>query len=250
MMGHAVPLCRLSPALRVLAGLLAVLAVAAAARAEPPTPWSEPRYLRGVNLAGAEFGRLSDHGAGEHGRDYIYPIAAYAAGYDEPEFLAAQGVDLFRLPVRWERLQPALYGPLDAAELERLRRTVETLRRLGAYVVVDVHNYARYRGALIGTEAVPIPAFGDFWARLADALDPYPEVILGLMNEPYGLTPGDWVVMANAGIAAIRTAGSTHLIAVPGTRWSGAHSWFRPNADATAQAARAVLTGATPRTTT
>ena len=163
---------RLTPGLG--AGLLVWLTLAAAAWGEPPAPLHESQYLRGVNLASAEFGVPGRNGPGEHGHDYVYPIAAYAPGYDEPEFLAAQGVNLFRLPVSWERLQPALFAPLDAAELGRLRHTVETLRALGAYVVVDVHNYARYGGLLIGTDDVPTAAFGDFWARLAAVLQPYP----------------------------------------------------------------------------
>ena len=235
---------RLAPGLG--AGLLVWLILAAAARGEPPAPLTEAQYLRGVNLASAEFGVPGRHGPGEHGHDYVYPIAAYAPGYDEPEFLVAQGINLFRVPVSWERLQPALFAPLDDAELGRLRHTVETLRASGAYVVVDVHNYARYGEVLIGTDTVPTAAFGDFWARLAVALQPYPEVILGLMNEPYGLPPGEWVAIANAGIAAIRDTGARHLIAVPGTRWSGAHSWFREDLVLMAEAALVSLTGGTP----
>ena len=202
-------------------------------------------YLRGVNLAGAEFGDVSD-GPGVHGTDYIYPVSAFAGGYDEPAFLAAQGINLFRLPVRWERLQPSLMGPLAPDELSRLHRAIAELTALGAVVVVDVHNYAYYRDMEIGSDAVSVAAFADFWARLASALPPHDLVVLGLMNEPFSLTPGDWVDQANAAIAAIRAAGSTHLIAVPGTRWSGAHSWFAPDPELLAEAALARVSGQTP----
>jgi endoglucanase len=35
-----------------------------------------------------------------------------------------------------------------------------------------------------------------------------------------------WVGAANAAIAAIRAAGASNLILVPGNAWTGAHSWF------------------------
>jgi endoglucanase len=218
-----------------------LLAALPAAAEGLPTPLEAPGYYRGVNLAGAEFGARAL--PGRHGHDYVYPILDFASGYEEPAFLVRQGVDLFRLPVRWERLQPELFGPLDPAEAARLDRTLSALRALGAHVVLDVHNYARYHGDLIGSEAVPTAAFVDLWQRLARRLPADPGLILGLMNEPHGLPPGDWVDIANAAIAGIREAGAGHVVAVPGTRWSGAHSWLRPHGEAAAAAAAAVLAG-------
>ena len=207
---------------------LPLLAIAAipSAHSEAPPPLDEHHFLQGVNLAGAEFGFSHRNTDDEHGRDYIYPVSAFIQSYDEPAFLVEQGIDLFRLPVRWERLQPVLFEPLSSEELGRLIVALEELRDLGAYVVVDVHSYARHRGSVIGTDDVTAAAFADFWARLSAELRPYPEVLLGLMNEPHGLPPGDWVAAANAAIAAIREAGANHVILVPGVRWTGAHSWF------------------------
>ena len=227
--------------LLTVAALLQSLAIATTAQSDPGTT----PYLRGVNLAGAEFGNAAES-PGSHGTQYIYPVHPLARGYDEPDFLAAQGIDLFRLPIRWERLQPSLMQQFDPEELGRLIVAVETLTGLGAVVVVDVHNYAGYGGSEIGSPEVPVVAFADLWTRLATALLPYDDVVLGLMNEPHSVAPGVWVDQANAGIAAIRSAGSTHLIAVPGTRWTGAHSWFSPDAALVAEAALARVEGREP----
>ena len=87
----------------------------------------------GVNLSGAEFGAVTPENPGRHGEDYVYPAAAYVGDrYSEAAELVAQGVTMFRLPFRWERLQPELAGPLNADELARLAHdTAEMLRGLG-----------------------------------------------------------------------------------------------------------------------
>jgi endoglucanase len=45
------------------------------------------------------------------------------------------------------------------------------------------------------------------------------------MNEPYDISPKDWLRAANAAIAGIRAAKARNLILVPGTKWSGVRSW-------------------------
>ena len=76
--------------------------------------------------------------------------------------------------------------------------------------MLDPHNYARYRGTVIGTGSVSNAAFADLWARLADAYKDNGRVIFGLMNEPNKMPSTEhWVASANAAIAAIRTAAPT-----------------------------------------
>jgi endoglucanase len=80
---------------------------------------------KGVSLAGAEFGvDAYGNGAvpGTFGVDYIYPDPAYAPGYGSADYFLSKGMTTFRLPFRWERLQPTLFAPFDAAELGRSRR--------------------------------------------------------------------------------------------------------------------------------
>lgn len=186
-----------------------------------------PMPYRGINLAGAEFGIASDGtGAnpGVHGTAYIYPDEAYASGYTADYFLR-KGMTTFRLPFRWERLQRTRNAAFDAAELTRLRTTVNRLTGKGAVVLLDPHNYARYGTALIGSASVPNADFADFWSRLANEFKGNPNVLFGLMNEPYDMPTEQWVNAANAAIAAIRATGASNLILVPGNAWTGAHSW-------------------------
>jgi endoglucanase len=184
--------------------------------------------LRGVNLAGADFGETALPGVFDE--DYTYPT------HGEVDYFAGKGMNVFRIPFRWERLQQSLGAAFDVDEEARLRSIVDYATERGAAVVLDPHNYARYHGALIGQQ----PSAGDFaefWARLAALFAANPRVIFGLMNEPYEIRVEAWISAANAAIAAIRAAGATNLILVPGTNWSGAGSWgsdwgYGANADA------------------
>jgi endoglucanase len=103
--------------------------------------------------------------------------------------------------------------------------------------VLDVHNYAAYRRQPIGTADVSAAALGDLWQRIAQHFRGNQNTIFGLMNEPKGLKTETWLEAANNAIAAIRQAGATNLILVPGNGWTGAHSWMgrsygTPNAEA------------------
>ena len=171
--------------------------------------------LRGINLAGAEFGE----GRGVYGKDYIYPSQETVA------YFAGKGFNAVRLPFRWERLQPRLGRAFDKGERERLAASVGMIRDAGMTVVLDPHNYAYYDGAQIGTGAVPDTAFADFWRRLAQDYKDDDGVQFGLMNEPHDVAATQWLASANAAIAAIRETGAKNLVLVPGTIWTGAHSW-------------------------
>jgi endoglucanase len=177
---------------------------------------SEPQSLRGVNLAGADFGE--DELPGVYDQSYTYPTP------DEVDYFVGKGMNVFRVPFRWERLQPELGGDFDPDEQARLQAIVEYATAQGASVLVDPHNYARYAGALIG-EGPSVQEFAGFWARLAQLFSENPRVLFGLMNEPHDVAAEDWLAAANAAVAAIRDAGATNLILVPGTNWTGAESW-------------------------
>ncbi|HVK89977.1 MAG TPA: glycoside hydrolase family 5 protein [Mycoplana sp.] len=171
--------------------------------------------LRGINLAGAEFGELP----GAYGKDYIYP------GDETIGYFAGKGFNAVRLPFRWERLQPRLGKAFDPAERKRLVDAVKRLRGAGLAVVLDPHNYAYYGDKRIGSPEVPVEAFADFWRRLAAEFKGDAAISFGLMNEPHDVAAADWLTAVNAAIAAIRGAGAANLVYVPGTVWTGAHSW-------------------------
>ncbi len=185
----------------------------------------------GVNLAGAEFGVWDGNVnlPGIYDTDYIYPTSA------EVDYYISKGMNTFRLPFRWERLQQALFAAFDAAELNRMDTFVDYATAKGASVIIDPHNFQRYypdpadhqksEQGLIGTVEVPDAAFADLWEKLAEHYKGNSRVIFGLMNEPNTMPTAQLVASENAAIAAIRTAGANNLILVSGNQWSGAWAW-------------------------
>ncbi|HYG35882.1 MAG TPA: glycoside hydrolase family 5 protein [Clostridia bacterium] len=174
------------------------------------------RYA-GVNLASAEFGDKTLPGT--YGSTYIYP------NQTEVEYFKSKGMNIVRLPFLWERLQPTANAAFNSAEFNRLHSFVSATTAKGVYVLIDLHNYARYYGNAIGSAAAPISVFSNFWSRLATVYRTNDHVILGLMNEPHDMTTEAWRDAANAAILAIRATGATNLVLVPGNSWTGAHSW-------------------------
>lgn len=76
------------------------------------------------------------------------------------------------------------------------------------YVLLDVHNYFRYRGQLIGSANVSYTAFTKFWSKLASLYVDNPKIIFGTMNEPNGVSALMTLTAANAAIAGIRASGA------------------------------------------
>jgi endoglucanase len=175
--------------------------------------------LTGVNLAGADFGESSLPGI--YNQHYTYPTP------QEVDYYVGKGVNTFRIPFRWERLQRTLNGALHATELDRLETLVNYATSQGAHVVLDPHNYARYNNSVIGGATVPYAAFNDFWTRVADVFKDNDKVIFGLVNEPNSMPTEQWGTAAQGAINAIRATGAENMILVPGNAWTGAHSWLQ-----------------------
>lgn len=181
--------------------LIATTALTLASLIAQPALSATTACFRGINISGAEFGALG----GKADTDYTWPSISTL------DYFAGKGFNAIRLPFLWERLQPALMGPLDEAELSRLMETVELIRARGMKTILDPHNYARYKGQVVGTDAVPKEAFADFWARLAKLYANDDEVVFGLMNEPNRMPVAQWVDAANAAAAAIRNTAQARI---------------------------------------
>jgi cellulase (glycosyl hydrolase family 5) len=202
-------------------------------------------YLRGVNVAGGEFGApaidptssFSNATPGVAERDYHYDTSATF------RYLAGRGIGLVRIPFRWERLQPALGRRLDPGELGRLRGVVRRAEAAGLQVVLDMHNYGGYylfqgsRGVRrpVGSAQVPIRAFSDAWRRISQAFRSDGGVVgYGLMNEPVAMestgpsSPAQfWFRASQSAVTAIRRTGDGRLILVGGYNWSGVQQWSK-----------------------
>ena len=194
-----------------------------------PLPSHAALRFTGVNLSGAEFGAVPTPGnLGVYGTAYTYPTA------NEVNYYMGKGMNTFRLPFRWERMQSTQFAPLIAVELSRMDAFVNYATAQGATVIVEPHNFQRYypdpgnfqqsAQGLVGS-AVPDAALVDFWTKLAGHYKDNGRVIFNLMNEPTTLPTEQLVTTTNQVVAGIRSTGATNIIHVPGNAYTGAHSW-------------------------
>lgn len=180
----------------------------------PVVPW-----LAGGNLAGAEFG----HGVGDvYGTHYTWPTN------QEIDYYASKGMKLIRLPFLFHRV-------MQSADMTRLLATVDYGATKGITFILDPHEYGMIDGVPVSNPAART-AFVNYWTAFANATKAKTNIYYELINEPMGLSDpkgisaADWLAAANPAIAAIRATGADHLILVPGTDWTGAHSWMDNNA--------------------
>jgi endoglucanase len=83
----------------------------------------------GVNLSGAEFGQ--NNLPGTYNIHYTYPTQP------EVNYFRSKGMNIFRLPFRWERLQQTTNAALNSTELGRLHGFVSATTAKGAYVILE-----------------------------------------------------------------------------------------------------------------
>lgn len=198
-----------APILLLMLSLL-MLAYMTPSRAEAP--------IAGINFPGP--GIAGHVFPGQEGKAYHFPST------EDIESYAGFGFKIIRLAFTWERLQPELNQPFNSDYLAGIDGFIEEADKHGLLVILDVHNYARYKGDFIGSEEVPVEAFADFWSRLAQHYIGQQHVIFGLMNEPFKQNAKDWSYMAQAGVDAIRDTGADQKILVPGTFYSSAARWL------------------------
>jgi endoglucanase len=195
----------------------------------------------GINLAGAEFGALepdfSNANLGNSGQNYFFPASKDIAYY------ADKGLRLIRLPVSWERLQPQLGSELDSTYVSRILECLDRAAQLDCYVVLDLHNYGRYRyqnGPQVRELIVAAQATNEteidnsslinLWLRLSERIRHHPAITAyGLMNEPHDMAGADWHTTSNEIVLALRNAGDQNWIWVAGDGWASAEKWAHYN---------------------
>lgn len=174
--------------------------------------------LVGINVAGAEF--TSNALPGKAGTHYFFPSRKLLENWRD------KGIQTIRFPIKWERLQPVLnkgFDPLYAGLIDKLFTDAAAN---GIDVLLDVHNYARYRGKIIGSDEVPYSAFRDLNERIAKRWGDR-TALLGydIMNEPYGSADKNWPTAAQAGIDGIRSHDRRNAIYIEGMSYSSSQRW-------------------------
>lgn len=176
----------------------------------------------GVNLACGDFGGVFP---GEYDKHYTYPTASDLA------YWHGKGLNLIRLPFKWERLQYELGGELNQHDLTKMKEFIAAAGKLGMPVMLDLHNYCRryHNGehTIIGHNGITNEHYAGFWKKLAIEFKDFDNLYgYGLMNEPHDL-PEDapWFAMAQIAIDSIRTVDMKTPILVGGDSWSSAKRW-------------------------
>ena len=185
----------------------------------------DARTRAGVNISGGEFGKTP----GRIGYDYGYPNST------EINYYKAQGFKIVRIPFKWERLQPELFGALSNADRTALKNAVDYAVASDMVVVLDMHDYAARRPSpsaatriSVGTKDVPFAALTDAWSKImADYTNDRGKVWVGLMNEPNGLPGADWWAGIQQVVNDLRKQSIKNKMLVPGVSWTGAHSWIK-----------------------
>jgi len=148
-------------------------------------------------------------------------------------YFQSRGVTLIRLPVRWERLQPVPMGPLDETEITRVATVLDQAKARGMVLLIDLHNYGRFNGKILGTSQLPIETMADFWVRFAKRFTGHAGLAgYGLMNGPNNLPNATiWPSAAQLAVTNIRQVDKKTRIYVAGDQWSSAAGWEQVNAN-------------------
>lgn len=100
-------------------------------------------------------------------------------------FSKQDGFNAYRLPVGWQFLVNSPGANLNAAHLAQYDDLVQACLVTGAYCIIDIHNYARWNGQIIGQGGPANKDFASLWSQLATKYAKETKVVMGLMNEPH-----------------------------------------------------------------
>lgn len=235
------------PALGLLSALAATSAVSPllAEREVPagnvqnvvPAKAEDYPWMLGVNLASAGFGGVYPGTVGTH---YGWPTA------EDIDYHKARGMELIRLPFRWERVQRSYNAELWPSEMARMDEFLDLAEERGVLVILDMHNFGRYHiwdgkgstpytnypGYIIGSPQAPRSAFVDVWRKLATHLKDRDCIwAYDIMNEPYNMGSYDWKTTAQYAINGIRQVDPDTMIMISGDSYSSAVRWVSASGD-------------------
>ena len=175
----------------------------------------------GVNIAGFDFGCGTDGTCSTSGA-----VNPGSTGISQMKhFVTDDGLNAFRLPVGWQYLvNNNLGGTLDSTNWGNYDTLVQGCLSSGAALcIVDVHNYARWNGGIIGQGGPTNAQFTSLWSQIATKYASNSKIAFGIMNEPHDVDINTWATTVQAAVTAIRNAGATsQKILLPGNDYTSA----------------------------
>ncbi|MCJ1426556.1 hypothetical protein MMC29_004459 [Sticta canariensis] len=197
--------------------------------------------LNGVNIAGFDFGCETDGHCYHKGvtpplltsngrKMDINRFQFYADGPGQMQhFVKKHGMNVFRLPVAWQFLvNYKVGGPLHTKNFGLYDDLVQACLKTGSYCMIDIHNYGRYDGEIVGQGGPTNQQFASLWWQLGSKYRKQKKVMMGLMNEPHDLDMDKWTTTVQKAVIAIRKAGATsQLILLPGTKYTSAKDFHK-----------------------
>ncbi|KAA1073551.1 hypothetical protein PGT21_015224 [Puccinia graminis f. sp. tritici] len=178
-----------------------------------------------INLPGFEFGAQTD-GQYTAGTNPAMPPPESQIAH----FLS-QNVNFFRVPVAWEFLQPEMNGKLNEVNLKAYQTFIEKITTHGAYVAIDLHAFARYKGQIVGeSPSTPASALVSLWTQLGAVFKDNPLVMFGISNEPHDLVITTWATTVQKVVTALREKKIENILLIPGTDYTAMKSfpeWYK-----------------------
>lgn len=116
-----------------------------------------------------------------------------------------------------------LGATLDSTNLGNYDDLLQSCLDTGARCMIDINNFARWDGEIIGQGGPTDDQFVDFWTQLATKYADSENVVFELMNEPHDLDIDVWAQTCQKVVTAVRNAGATsQIILLPGTGYDSA----------------------------
>jgi endoglucanase len=179
----------------------------------PPVPANYlDTWYSGVNFAGLDFG---------------FKFAPQAGAYSD--YWRSKGINFIRLPFEDEAWGGTLASPnINASYFSTygIDSWIDEVTADGFHVLLDLHQYASFKGGTVTDAGDMVTGFPAAWALLADRYKANPRVHIDLMNEPVGVSSlAAWVTVQQNCVTAIRATGFTGIITITGDGYSNALSF-------------------------
>jgi endoglucanase len=162
--------------------------VLVAAAPAPVSPRASKVQYAGVNIAGFDFGCSTDGTCALTGTNKPYNIVSQGTALGQMNhFVKDDGLNAFRLPVGWQfllnnQLGATLYQP----NFQQYDSLVQGCLSSGASLcILDLHNYARWNGGIVGQGGPTNAQLADVWKQLATKYGSQSKIAFGVMNEPH-----------------------------------------------------------------